>query len=119
MVVMPDGHADAGRAAFVGLGCTSCHAVAWASDLPAPVVDVGAPVLGKSVAGTSPGMIATAIIAPSHYVPKAIRTASGEDVSPMGDYSDAMTVRQLVDVVAYLKSGDGGAADSAMARYTP
>lgn len=120
MLVLPDGHAEAGREAFVGLGCTSCHQVAWEKDLPVPVAAVKAPELGETTAATSPGMLATAIIAPSHYVPAEIRKATEDHGSPMGDFTEAMTVRQLIDVVAYLKSGgDSGVLHEARLREQP
>lgn len=104
MLVMPSGHADAGRAAFVELGCSSCHAVSWETELPRPVGAAHAPEIGKSVAATSPGMLVTAIIAPSHYVSPAVRETAEGELSPMGDFTESMTVRQLIDIVAYLKS---------------
>lgn len=47
---------------------------------------------------------ASSIVAPSHEIgPEARKMMEGE-LSPMGDFSDAMSVRQLIDLVAYLDS---------------
>jgi hypothetical protein len=72
--------------------------------MPDPVVDPPGPELGVEHAQQSAGLLATSIIAPSHFVP-ADRIANGEDrLSPMGDFTETMTVRQLIDMVAYLRS---------------
>ena len=106
MLTLPRGSADAGRQTFVDLRCSSCHTVEGDSGLPAPVSDSPGPPLGPALSDRPPGSVATAIVAPSHAM--SIRTspetrANVEGVlSPMGDYSDTMTVRQLVDLIAYL-----------------
>lgn len=45
-------------------------------------------------------------MAPSHKIDKEIQAQMEGELSPMGDYSDSMTVRQLVDLVAYIQSID-------------
>ncbi|MCA9416588.1 MAG: hypothetical protein KC931_02005 [Candidatus Omnitrophica bacterium] len=39
-------------------------------------------------------------------IPQSRRVASEGSNSRMGDFSDAMTVRELIDIVEYLKSLD-------------
>ena len=41
-LVLPEGHPEAGRLAFVKLGCTSCHGVSWEKHFPEPVSTVPA-----------------------------------------------------------------------------
>jgi hypothetical protein len=104
---LPEGDAARGRAAFVEMRCHACHEVAG-TDLPRPVVEPPVPVrLGGVVPGyRTDGDLVTAIINPSH------RIAGGRDNplvatgkrSRMGDFGEVMTVRQLVDVVAFLQS---------------
>ncbi len=101
--------ADAGRQAFLDLRCAACHQVAGETGFPDPISSNPGPDLG-AVAAQPAGLIATSIIAPSHALSV---NASGEVtarlegiLSPMGDYSRAMTVRQLLDLIAYLEAGD-------------
>jgi mono/diheme cytochrome c family protein len=107
VLVLPNGEPEAGRQAFIDLGCSACHRVSWETDMPGPVSPVPAPDLGIEHAQRSAGWIATAIIVPSHNVPAEMRAATEDDHSPMGDYTETMTVRQLADVVAYLRAAGG------------
>ena len=106
-MVVPRGDAVSGRAAFVELSCHSCHAVTGDPEMPAPVSANPGPILGPIQAAhgiLDPGSIASAIVAPSHVVVGELEPRVRQRLSPMGDFSDAMTVRQLVDLVAYLRS---------------
>ena len=103
MLMLPEGQPEAGREAFVSLGCTSCHTVAWDEDLPAPVPPSPGPELGLDVAKLGPGGLATSVVAPSHRIADRYRSPTGGDISRMTDYSGVMTVRQLADIVAYLE----------------
>ena len=107
---LPEGDVGKGRAAFVELQCNSCHTVDEV-DLPDPVV-IPTPsalvVLGGQVFEIrTDGYLVTSIINPSHKLARGfdqeqITTTTGE--SRMPDYSDIMTVRQLIDLVAFLQS---------------
>jgi len=103
MLMLPEGQPEAGREAFVSLGCTSCHTVAWDEDLPAPVTPSPGPELGLDVAKLGPGGLASSVVAPSHQIADRYRSPTGGDISRMTDYSGVMTVRQLADIVAYLE----------------
>jgi hypothetical protein len=76
--------------------------------MPRPVAEPAVPVrLGGVVpAYRTDGDLVTAIINPSHRITgrrdEAAVTSGG--LSRMGDFSETMTVRQLVDVVAFLQS---------------
>ena len=103
VVMLPEGNPEAGRNAFVSLGCTACHAVAWDRELPAPTSAAPGPELGLDVAKLGPGSLATSIVAPSHQVAEKYRSPSGGKLSPMADFSGTMTIRQLADIVAFLE----------------
>jgi len=107
---LPEGDVEQGRAAFIALECVSCHTVEGA-DLPAPTL-VDSPsrsvILGGQVFEVrTDGYLVTSIIHPSHrlalgFEREQIATSTGE--SRMPDYSDIMTVRQMIDLVAFLQS---------------
>jgi hypothetical protein len=110
-VVLPAGDRQAGRQAFVDLRCTACHRVAGETAFPAPLPGTPGPDLDRSLALRPASDVAGAIIVPSHSM--SLKTS--DDVkrrleetllSPMGDFSRVMTVRQLADLLAYLTSLD-------------
>ncbi len=108
MLALPVGDAQAGRQAFLDLKCTTCHRITFETGFPAPFSDNPGPDLDARPPHRGPSDLATAIVAPSH----AVSTKVGSELkmrlegnlSPMGDFSQAMTVRQLSDIVAYLRS---------------
>jgi hypothetical protein len=102
---LPDGSPAAGRQAFVDLKCNSCHRVAGVA-LPDPVAD---PIVPVTLGGAWPyertdGELLTAIVNPSHTIaagfPPELLTAGTR--SRMSEYGDVMTVKQLIDIVAFL-----------------
>lgn len=93
----------AGRKAFVKLQCTACHKVMSDPGLPAMTASEGAPILGGMTTVHTEEQLAWAIIQPSHTFAPGFHGAEGE-VSRMGDQGDTMTVRQLRDIIAYLKA---------------
>ena len=101
VLMLPEGDAGAGREAFLRLGCVACHAVAWDDDLPAPTSPNPGPELGVHPVQPGPGGVAASITAPSHKVPPMYQTANGG--SPMPDYTQLLTVRQLADLITYLR----------------
>jgi mono/diheme cytochrome c family protein len=104
---LPAGDVASGRAAFAELRCHACHQVAGV-ELPAPTAAHAVPVsLGGVVpASRTDGDLVTGIINPSHRLVGAYDRSqvSSGSLSRMGDFTDAMTVRQLVDIVAFLQS---------------
>lgn len=101
-----DGNPERGRQAFVNLGCNSCHGVSGV-DLPSPTAQPPVPVtLGGEVdKRLSDAYLVTSMIYPAYELapyPKDQITSGG--VSRMPNYADTMTVRQMVDVVAFLQS---------------
>lgn len=117
-VDLPEGDAAAGRAVFANLSCHSCHRVHGES-FPSPIADPPVPVVLKNPSDRkSRRYLLDAIVAPSHRFARPRQTFSElpptdqerefEDIksgslSRMGDFSEAMTVRELIDLVAYLE----------------
>jgi len=104
---LPDGDAEAGKVAFVELSCVKCHAVEGA-EFADPVEEGSLQVKigGKVRRVRTYGELVTAIINPSHDIaPSAKEAGVTEDgTSLMPDYNAAISVQQLVDLVAFLQS---------------
>jgi hypothetical protein len=102
---MPDGDPVKGQAVFVSMRCNACHSVAGVA-LPAPVAEPPVSfVLGGEVPSVkTDGDLAGSIIAPSHRLRSHTENAKAGQLSRMGDFSEAMSVRELIDVVAFLQS---------------
>jgi mono/diheme cytochrome c family protein len=104
---IPDGDPIAGQAAFVELKCSSCHQVKGV-DLPPPVASPPVPVSlgGETPRSRTDGELVAAIVDPSHKIAPGhpLERLKAGDLSRMGDFADAMTVRQLVDIVAFLQA---------------
>ena len=111
-LTLPRGNPEAGRAAFVELSCSSCHRVAGDDELPNPVSANPGPTLGRYQGRQAPARLGTSIISPSHEITGVVREPE-DDLSPMGDFSEAMTVRQFLDLIAYLRSLETGTTGSA------
>ena len=103
---LPDGDVERGKATFLELKCNECHTFAK-MDLPRPENPAVTVVLGgeEPIIRTD-GELMTSIINPSHKLawgyPKEQIQQDGK--SRMRDYSDVMTVRQVIDLVAFLHS---------------
>ncbi len=109
---LPKGNVEAGKKTYSDLKCYICHQVENETAFPAPSVQKPGPVIGKKQAGYASGWIANSIVSPSHTI---ALNSNGEDeksgLSLMGDFSEGMTVRQLIDLTAYIKS-EGGKGSS-------
>ena len=104
---LPDGNVERGRQAFLDLRCNACHNVRGL-DLPPPVADPPVPVVLGGLVDYQPtdGRVVSSVINPDHklargYPEELIQV--GND-SRMADYSEVMSVRQLIDLVAFLHS---------------
>lgn len=104
---LPDGDAARGQQAFVDRQCHACHRVAGL-ELPAPTASPPVPVVlgGEIPHVKTDGELVTSILNPSHRLPGAYRPEQVRvgDRSRMPDYGDALTARELVDLVAFLQS---------------
>ncbi len=107
LLSLPEGDAARGREAFISLKCNSCHAVAGDKELATPTAQKPGPVFGVRQSRYKPNFIADSIIFPSHAIQRDTDGRNLDDqLSRMGDFSDTITVRQLADVVVYLRSLD-------------
>ncbi len=102
---IPAGDPKAGRAAFVKFECFKCHAVK-SEEFPTAskaATDVGPELTGMGSRHPAE-FFAQSIIDPNAVIltDKGYTGPDGKSIMP--DYSQSMTVRELVDVVAYLKS---------------
>lgn len=96
---MPKGDAARGRAVFEKFECSYCHEVRG-ENFPAPVES--APELSQMGPLHPVEFFAESIIHPDAVVPGKYRDAAGR--SPMTDFTEKMTVRELIDVSAYIAS---------------
>ena len=115
---LPPGNADAGRKAYADFECFKCHEV-QGEQFPAPKADQGG--VGPALSGMGPmhpaEYFAEAIIDPNASAAWRIKHHKEEKKGYLGpdgntkmpSYNAAMTVQQLVDLVAYLKSLTSGA----------
>ncbi len=105
---LPDtGDPERGKATFIALGCSGCHRVSGAAELPAPTTTPAVPVvLGGDVATEmTDGYLVTSIINPSHRLasyPKSQIATDGK--SRMPEYAESLSVRELTDLVAFLQA---------------
>jgi hypothetical protein len=100
----PEGDAAAGREVFVSMGCYSCHEVPGET-FPAPVARPPVPVpLDSTVTQKTREQLAESILAPSHAIRLGAEDVDAPELSRMGDYTEALTVADLIGLVTYLKS---------------
>ena len=106
------GDPAAGQKAFEVLKCNTCHWVQNNENLNPPIVQKAGPMIGSKQADYEAGWIANSIVSPSHTIAPNFQGEYEESqLSRMGDFSETMTVRQMMDIVAYIKSlGDKASA---------
>lgn len=96
---LPKGDLIKGKAAFEKFECYYCHEVRG-EQFPSPTEN--APELSQ-MGGLHPlEFFAESIMNPNAYVPNAYRESDGK--SPMTDFTEKMTVKELIDVSAYVAS---------------
>jgi hypothetical protein len=104
---VPDGDVAKGHTVFVSLRCYSCHSVPGA-DVPAPTAPAESVIAigGQVPVPRTDGEIVAAIIDPSHRLTAGTggAVASHGGLSRMGDFGESMTVRELVDLTAFVQS---------------
>lgn len=108
--VLPDGDAAAGEATFVEYGCPICHVVAgtdiaFLGDESGPKIQLG----GKVRRVKNYGDLMTSVVFPNHtlaeqYVDSLSKQERETASSPMPDFSEQLTVAELIDLVAFLHS---------------
>lgn len=108
---MPVGDPKAGRQAFLALECYKCHHIATEK---APEFQPQADHIGPDLTGM--GMhhpaeyFAESILNPNAVIVIGEGFSGPNGLSRMPEYNDTLTIKQLIDLVAYLKSLRGAAA---------
>ncbi len=104
---LPAGEPQAGRAAFVRLGCNSCHTVRGSPELRQGVdePEMTVPLGGTTVRIETYGQLVTSIINPSHRISQRYLDEVVEKggASRMRNYNEVMTVAELADLVVFLQ----------------
>lgn len=109
---VPAGDPDAGREVFIAMKCYTCHDVAG-EKFPAHKRDVGevGPDLTGMGAHHQAEYLAESILNPNAVILVDDPRYVGPDgLSVMPEYLDTLTLRQLVDLVVYIKSLTPGRA---------
>lgn len=103
---LPHGDPALGRQVVLDMKCHVCHRVDGGG-FPAPTAEPPVPILlgGQVAYAKTDGELVTSIINPSHKIAPAMRTeqVKSGDLSRMPAYGEHMTVRQMVDLVAFLQ----------------
>ena len=108
--VLPGGDEALGEQVFIKYGCNGCHTIPGV-DLPriepepALILEIGGDVYRVK----NEGELLTAVINPTHVISPEFVTQieaagiSGEK-SPMPYYGDAMTITEMINLVAFLQA---------------
>ncbi|HET7854378.1 MAG TPA: c-type cytochrome [Candidatus Methylomirabilis sp.] len=105
---VPDGDPEAGRAVFIELECYSCHQVNG-EKFPGSATErqTGPDLTG--VGDEHPAeYFAEAILNPNAVIIAEPGYTGQDGLSIMPSYTDLLTLKEWVDLVAYLKSLNGG-----------
>jgi len=100
----PDGDAAKGREVFVRLECYTCHAVAGET-FPRP--STTGPALSDVGHHHPAGYLFESVLNPNAVIVEAPGYTGPDGRSIMPDYRDSLSTRELIDLVAYLKSLGG------------
>jgi len=107
--LMPPGDAVEGRKVFVAMECFACHEVKGESFPQSSKMPRG---IGPELTGMGTHhpaeYFAESIVNPNRVIVQGPGYDAPDGLSKMPSYADSMTLKQLVDVVAYLKSLSGG-----------
>ncbi len=108
---LPAGDPVKGRQVFVDLECFSCHQVKGEAFPPGRTGGPGPELTGMGSQHPAE-YFAESILNPNAVIIEGPGFTGPDGLSKMPDYNDTLTVRQLLDLVAYLKSlmarGDHG-----------
>jgi mono/diheme cytochrome c family protein len=112
--LLPAGNVQEGRKVFVALECFACHEVKGEQFPAESKTGRGAgPALTGMGSHHPAEYFAESIVNPNRVVVLGPGHTGADGLSKMPDYSETMTVKQLVDVVAYLTSLTGDEAGHA------
>jgi len=101
MFTPPPGEPARGRQVFARLECYRCHAV-QGEDFPAPT-GAGPDLTGMGEHHPA-GYLAESILNPNAVIVEGPGYIGPDGLSIMPDYRNSLTVSELIDLVAYLKS---------------
>ena len=104
LFIPPQGDAAKGRAVFARLECYVCHAVAG-EKFPRP--SRPGPALGDVGRHHPAGYLFESVVNPNAVIVEAPGYTDSNGRSIMPDYRDSLSARELIDLVAYLKSLGG------------
>ena len=102
--LMPPGDAAEGRKVFVALECFACHEVKGESFPEAKASRGPGPELTGMGSHHPAEYFAESIVNPNRVIVQGAGYTGADGLSKMPSYADTMTLKQLVDVVAYLRS---------------
>ena len=105
---LPPGDAKTGREIFARLECNKCHEVKPDFPKSGGAGDVGPELTGMG-AHHPAEYFAQSIVDPNAVILAGPGYVGADGRSIMPDYRDSLTFSELVDLVAYIKSLDGGA----------
>jgi mono/diheme cytochrome c family protein len=107
---LPAGDAGKGRQVFADLECHKCHAV-QGEKFPQPVADAknAGPELTGMGSHHPAEYFAESILSPNAVILEGPGYTGPDGKSIMPSYADSLSVAQLVDLVAFLKSLTAGA----------
>lgn len=102
---LPAGNAAAGKTAFRELQCYECHRVPGQDLPPARTAGGVGPDLVPAYSKLPREFLAESIINVHKYISGNLQRYRGRDMvsSKMRDYNSIITVRQLLDIVQFLK----------------
>lgn len=103
--LLPPGDAEDGRRVFAAMKCYTCHSIKGEDWPPAEKQpgDIGPDLTGMGSHHPAE-YFAESIVNPNRVILKGSGYTSADGSSKMPEYADTLTVRQLIDLVAYLKS---------------
>lgn len=103
----PEGDVVKGKKAFADLNCIQCHTVSGVSDLPEPGEERKIEIMlgGETSRVKTYGELVTSVIYPGHVIKPEYREKYTDDEgnSLMPELTEAMTVRQMIDLVEFLQ----------------
>jgi len=106
---LPEGDAGRGKQVFVEAGCFKCHAVKDAGLPDAGGEKRPGPELTGMGAHHPAEYLAESIVNPNAVILSGPGFTGTDGLSIMPSYADSLSVQQLLDVVAFVKSLTGGA----------